>query len=1141
MDADADSTTLFAVDPVKCPPSRHSPLLAEFEGPFWEITLRDVEPQIRTPSELVCLLGDTVERWAVRFLELDREKVREWWSQWGKGSQADLGPVLASIRGHLPLTLRQLDVQDAESLRDALRRAEQAQRKREQVPTEATLKDEKEALDRLAKLVEEPEQQMFLWRRVNKLMRRYGYGPDSVLLELAQNADDALQQAAEIKGGPLPAAARCLVIRVHEPDGTPTVDITHWGRQINDKGGAAFTEGRERQWDQDLYFMMLMNLSGKPGEAPGRASRRPRQPVALDSASSPFHLISSSPSVVSGFIGFSIAGGLLPREQAVPLRKRIGRADNRRPSSNAHVRLPLRSDVDVHTLILRLVSIGLPTHAFPTAGIHAATAEKSLWKAVRFPGVHAFDRKPIDGAPGWSVGAKTELLNHDGRWRILRFRPDDAGHEGMGTATLAVGLKEGVPTAFRPDVPFLWNVTPTSESWGCGYVVNGPFKLDPGRTHVALDDEVTLRAACGLGDALGKSMIELHDALVCPTDEVRGLLDHADGRSFLRSLWKVLACGLDNQQPLQRKFLLQLHGNGRGLSTWMAERPVVPSGLPAPFPQVLPPLTSGTRIEVANGGLDNENFCDALAEINDEDFAALVDDHCIVSVEVAQLLGPMCDTADTKRINIAPTRLRPTDLFSRLAKRWDHCLTPERLHALRPIARDAVWNFVASNTQSATWSGKLKARAADGSLQPLRNLLLREAPNSFDDTDTEGKDELLRAAFAPDDRVLDPVYIECIEDWRVFRWLRVQHRVDATIVADWYTCLAENLQPPAVCYLLDGELQVPVLDHLVPLNTRPSWLQEYDHVRAVLEELGEEPWRCQRLLGTLFPDQIRLPRSDLIISESDTFFQKLLEWWDDEAVRIEVISAYERDAWPVWLRQDSIAEGLRIDSVDHWLALLVLGACRSLGRAQDHQHRSFIELAHSDGWWDVFKVPDEPNAWMRILRGWQDRAVAEVEYQLWMSLFPTIYQLSRYLEEYRRLLTSLSQRPQDLYRVTFLLSPRVDDALTGAGTHFDAPPAPLNMGLHWVLRELVRLKVVRGDHLYPDCWVPSEQVMVFLRQFGLEHPDSGMSNSQKAHMIDNFLATALGTETPNLHLAFDIPLRHVAKNEELRRVFGLER
>ena len=444
MAADADNETLFAVDPVKHPSPKLLPF-AEFGGEFWEITLRDIAPQGRTNSDLVSLLGNTVERWAVQLLKLDRDKVKDWWAQWGTGSQADFVPVLASIKAHLPLTLRQLEVQEREPLRKALREAQQAQRKREQASTEANLKTEREALDRLAELIKEPEHQTFLWGRVNEQMRLYGYGPDSVLLELAQNADDALAQAVEIKGGPLPPATCRLLIRVHEHDGIPTVDITHWGRPINDTGGAAFPEGRERQWDQDLYFMMLMNLSGKPGEAPERAassSTTGRFGLGFKSV----HLVSSSPSVVSSFTGFSIAGGLLPQERPVENEADESIIEGRRAT---RVRLPLHEDVEAGALFHRFA------YARALLPVFARQLREVVVEGDPFSGVHVFDCKPIDGAPGWSVGAETELHNHDGHWRVLRFRPADAGHKGMGTAALAVGLREGIPTAFGPEMPFL--------------------------------------------------------------------------------------------------------------------------------------------------------------------------------------------------------------------------------------------------------------------------------------------------------------------------------------------------------------------------------------------------------------------------------------------------------------------------------------------------------------------------------------------------------------------------------------------------------------------------------------------------------------------------------------------------------------
>ena len=1133
MEAEADNETLFAIDPTRYPPSRYA--LAPL-GAFWEVALRDVKPQNRTSSELTRLLGNTVERWASGYLKLDRERVNAWWSRWGKSSEADLGPVLASIKAHLPLTLRQLDVKDSEPLRNALREAERTQRKREQAPSKQTLEMESRALEHLSTLIEESEHRTFLWKRVNELMCRYGYGTDSVLLELAQNADDALVQAAQIKGEPLSPKTRRLLVRVHEHHGTPTVDVMHWGRPINDTGGGTFPAGRDHQWDQDLYFMMLMNLSSKSGEAPGEASSSSttgRFGLGFKSV----HLVSSSPSVVSGFIAFSIAGGLLPQERAVPDDADSWTIEGRRAT---RICLPLRQDVEPHALMRSLFDRF--SHARALLPVFARQVREIVVEGGPFPGVHVFDGTPIEGAPGWSVGIETELPNHVGRWRFLRFRPADANLKDKGTAALAVGLRDGVPTAFGPDVPCLWNVTPTSENWGCGYVVNGPFKLDPGRTHVSLGNDTTLQAVSDLGHALGKGLIELHDVLTGNTEPAHCPMAGRNGRSFLLSLWKVLASGTDNSDELRQSLLRSLHGNGRGISAWMAARSIVPTDLPAPFPTVLPPMSAEMSWEVAGEDLGNPDLCAALTEIDDEDFRSLVGSRRIVSEKSERLLLPLCGLGETQGDRIHSVPLGPCHLLAELAERWDYYLTPARLHSLRPLAQDSVWNLISNDPRSATWRGRFRARSADGSSQSLRKLLLGEASGLQGEADRDLEEELLRSAIAPNSRILDPAYIEHREDWSMFRWLRVQHRVDAAEIADWYMDVKEDLRPAALRYLLYGELQGHVLSHLVPLNAHPPWLRDFDDVRQMLEDLCEEPWRRQRLLGALFPDHFHAPETPPQPTriDSETFFIRLLEWWDDVTIRSKVIADYEKRAWPEWLRRDDISDRLQADSEDHWLALLVLGACRSLGLAQDYHHRRFLELAYGQGWWDVFKTPDDSDAWMKVLRGWQDEALAKLTYPRWMSLFPAIYQLSRYRDVYVRLLKSSGQRPGHMYQVTRLLAPRVDEALTGAGTRFDAPPAPLNMGLHWVLRELVRLDVVEGEHLFPDCWVPSEQVLRLLGPLGLDRPDNGMSNSQKAHAIFDFLTSKLETPTPTLHRTFDIPLRYVASNANLRDQFGLE-
>jgi len=368
----------------------------------------------------------------------------------------------------------------------------------------------------------------------------------------------------------------------------------------------------------------------------------------------------------------------------------------------------------------------------------------------------------------------------------------------------------------------------------------------------------------------------------------------------------------------------------------------------------------------------------------------------------------------------------------------------------------------------------------------------------------------------------------------MFQRLRSRHQIDAATMAGWYSDLPNDRRGPALRYLLHGRLQQEVLQRLVALEDRPSWLRDFDGVRRLLDELGAADWLCQRLLASLFPGRFRQEDEPEVPTRNrEQFFERLLEWWNDDAQRRPVLAAYETRAWPEWLRAGGLAEGLLADSQDHWLGLLVLGACRSLGRKQSSHHRSFLDAARSRGWWEILADPDRPAPWMGMLREWQDKSVSDLHYRQWMSLFPSIYQLSRYLPIYRRLLKGAGRRPPAAFKIEELLSPRADPALTGAGRHFDAPPAPLGIGLHWILRELVRLGVIDGDHLLPACFVPGEQVLHFLRPLGME-PLDGTSNAHKAREVSRFLAEQLGTPLPHLHRSFDIPLHSVNELPELR-------
>ena len=232
-------------------------------------------------------------------------------------------------------------------------------------------------------------------------------------------------------------------------------------------------------------------------------------------------------------------------------------------------------------------------------------------------------------------------------------------------------------------------------------------------------------------------------------------------------------------------------------------------------------------------------------------------------------------------------------------------------------------------------------------------------------------------------------------------------------------------------------------------------------------------------------------------------------------------------------------------SVDHWLALLVLGACQSLGRTKDEQHRSFLELAHREGWWKVFKASEEPNDWMGVLRCWQDGALDKLTYPYWMSLFPTIYQLSRYRDVYVRLLKSAGRRPEDMYQVARLLAPRIDEALTGAGTRFRCPARSSQYGYSLgASGARASGKLWRANICSQTAGYQSEQVspIAWRRLASVDKPDDGMSNSQKARDYIQISGVRVGDGNPKSSSCVRYTTSaHLASNDvNLRLQFGLE-
>jgi len=1128
MEAGQDHETIFASDPL-CKSSAH--------GDWWEIRLRDVDPHSKTPHELLYILRQTVEWWTVNVLQLDYEQVKNWWSEWGEGSQAQIAPVKASIDAHLPLTLQQLDVKSCPDLYEAMLKAQKAQRRREQAAPDnrEAINSERNALKDLASLIKNnAEHQAFVWKRVQAMMKRYGYSEDSVLVELTQNADDALSQSREISQGQLSHDVREIQIKVTSNHNGDCIDFIHFGRPINDTGGASFPQGKERQWDQDLYYMMLLNLSSKPGDLPGSNTvEKTTGQYGLGFKS--VHFVSEKPTVISGFLYFSIAAGLIPEEIAVDSESIPANFHGHQPTV---IRLPLRQDMESSKLVesifkrFKYASILIPVFAREIRKIAISGS------GIGYDGIYSFDSKNSDNLPGWNLSEEMNIPGL-GLASLLRFRPFQAEESNASTEAIAIAIKDGLPAKLPLDVPFIWNVTPTSEAWGCGYAINGPVKLDPGRTHVSLDDEATIKSLDKLGRAFGKGLVDLHDIMAEGETECHLASSMASGDIFLSNLWTVLTSGLDTNDKLRKTFLLYLHGQGKGLSRWITERSVVPTSLHYPFAEKLPPINKNLKLRIAASELKDIKLCQAMAKIRGVN--EVIQEYDVISESNFGLLKILIN-----EINTTPSRLSFIDIFKEALDKWNWQIDPEALHSLSGLADEELYRKLRDIwLPENNWIKEIKAKSREGAYSGLRKLLLPSVIEtdlgSLHEDDLE--DELLRSKFAPSNYILDPDYISSEKDIKIFRLLRAGHGIGAEALAEWYHHLSADKYRFGLDYLLRGKLAKEVLKRLRG-NDRPSWLRSHDQVLELLADTNAEDWEKRQLLTVLFPgnyQQITPEPSPIQVNKN--FLKRMQEWWDNENTRQEVIDEYEKHAWPGWLRNEGIKHGLENDSKDHWMALLILGACRSIGRTQRTHHRNFLKFLHEYGWWETFVTPasvEDWTKWMEALKEWQDGSSGTIERLRWMSLFPSIFMINRHLKKYRSLLTSSSRRPEDLFNLPFLLAPRVDPSLTGAGINFDAPPAPVNFGLHWILRELYRMEIIKGDHIAPYCWVPSSRLIEFLRRRIGMFVDDNSDHQVKAENIHDFIKSKMNGDNMTFHRTFDIPFLYIIRNPELQSRFGLE-
>jgi len=967
--------------------------------------------------------------------------------------------------------------------------------------------------------------------RVLTAMRRkihdeYQYRIESVLFELFQNADDAvveLQAATDNH-----SVMRDLYLSAVVDFRDDALVFAHWGRAINqvlvDTDGSASVGHRH-----DLVKMLALQTSDKQANG---------ETVPLTGkfglGFKTVYLLSDRPHILSGRLAFDIAGGIYPRRLVEDRRKLLEElrtlyTDGRQQRSTGTL-FYLAANGGEHQRAAMQRALAALSDLAPVAVVFARRIKRIELRKNGKAVLVGWHPKPVDGCPNLALGElqPTGAGKASSTLGLLLSSPDVA-------LLLALGARGFEP--LPKQIPTIWVTAPTQEPCALGFAVNAAFDLDVGRAQLARsstkNQDLAEKGSRMLAGALQQLAVLARNWAHCYP--ALHLAANTTPYEFWNSLWTVLVEPTATSGDAEALRLLRIivGSQGLGFQQLIQDEAVVPTQLPRQFQHLV--KLSQVRY-AADGIFENE---DVLEIVKDwPEFQSHAGHGQLVHRNVARSLAALFADApqihtlspaqlvkweSNRSTKIDPDKIHPDEIDPDLADRLGALITPKFMSG-------EINRYPPQFEELRDLLRRLEFRNQRGNFRPARDLLIDLEQPGFDAAE---QDEVRRAAFAPTTLHLDRDYGE-----RAQAFFRVcRERLDAPVetLVRWAFEADDDTRRRAVLeYCLHGQLGSGVI---AGLRKDPqfsySWFHELDPYHSLLQDypLPERNYLLHQL-GLAWLDDAPGPVVPLLELQIGPTLEKIYYWWRREGAGY--LRKYEEQTYP---RGEPPSRAV-LEDADHeqwrhaWLSLFVLGSSHTIGRVQAEVHRNFLVRCQERGWFDTFASPDAgADEWIGVLDDYlDDEQIGAQDFQYWHLVgkqFVSIYQLSRYLREYVAAFRYLN-RASTVLELAQILNLRTSQVFQGSG--LDAPPITRTLGLGacFVVRELVRLGVIRSPHAHSHCFVPVQRIRDCFVQLGCPLDDKpGIAQSRQ---IYDFLRTHLSAEQATFDLNFDIPF-HVIHHQ----------
>ncbi|SEH07962.1 sacsin N-terminal ATP-binding-like domain-containing protein [Candidatus Venteria ishoeyi] len=1080
------------------------------------LRLRKLNPDNFSEQDLSNFLLKSVEYiWRKAYNQTSA--LSELWEDIEQSEQFDIEVARSLILDNLPFYIRQLGAHKThKKLHSRLNQWNEAHRKVAEYHNNPENRKKQEskkrqALNELEQLITNNHgAQGAVLQAVKRHISDFQYEPASVLFEIFQNADDAVSELLLMRQQPdtagdeeLPSIARTFVLQVNAQQ----LLFMHWGRLLNDYGRS--DTFRKQGFDQDLEKMLMLSASDK------QSSHEDQEITAQVTGKfglgfKSLFLICDKPRIISGRLELEIVGGLLPRnlEHAEDLRGVLTGKTNDRGVQGTLIAADVTQEYSRPGIIYKkFKSLAGYLTVFAREIRRIEIAETILqWQ-------------PESLGSGIETG---EIQTPDESFQALYFRYDAGG--------ILLRLGADGFRALPKDVPKFWVLTSTQEESRCGFAVNGQFDVDAGRARLSATSMKNQKISEKLGRQFGEGLCHLFQQEQNILLTKLHLRPELPAYALWCSLWEVLTSGWNTEDRID-SLLREILCENRGLGQLITEHPALPSGLPGCYET----LTIPQNIRyVITGKLVENKFLTALSQL--PVFKKKLQPGQAISNEIKK---------DLQRIlpNFAQAIHQWTTLTLADALDW---LTEGNLKHITKKVAQTLGSVL--TREFVNDYKKKEGKEAERLVKVLRKLEFKTDATTWVTADkllagqqqgSDSKEEIMRLAFAPDNLILSGTYT----DKALSFFLACRDKMDAPVdtMREWIISAdTDKKKQKALRYLLDGDLGEKLAKQLRDRGLYTTWLErsQLNFSSPLLEgwsQKEKEDLILRRLTTDLNqdPPPPSLPDIEKLLDPS-TVLPEIYEWWEGNGSYH--LTNYETETYPrriVWTLTDNPDDE---ENRKNWLILLILGAMHKIPRTTRKQHRGFIEKCQYTGWWDTFATTnpiENPDRWIAVLEDYIAAQYGDIEqYAHWMQLFPTIYRVARWLDDYIALFSEVDRQANEAFNLRNFLQPRIAPKWQGGG--IDAPPLQhtLSLGACFVVRELVRKQVVKPvPALTPYCYVPVKRTRDLLGRMGCNACDSG-ADIDTSKEIHKFLVKHLGEERATFDGAFDIPLQLWAENQE---------